>query len=763
MMKNLIVAMGLMWLSMAGLAQSTTVSGKVVDETGAPLVGVNVVEKNTTNGTITNLEGVYSLTVDQEAVIVFSFVGFQPLERVSDGSNGINVTLVADIYTLDEAVVTALGISRAKKSLGYSTQEVEMESLQSTGVQNVGNLLTGKIAGLAVSNPTGMFQAPIFSLRGRRPLVVIDDIPIESDLYDINPADIESMNVLKGTTASALYGSRGRNGAILITTKKARKEGLNVTVSNSTMVTAGFTVYPETQNEYGNGSNGVYEFWDGKDGGISDGDMVWGPAFADNLEIPQWNSPIRDTQTGETIEWYGDVSGTMYDDRSRYERVPIPWKFNDFLNEFLETGYVTNTDVSISYKGEKSSQRFSFNYNKMKGQVPNTELHTGGASLNSTYQLAKNLEMDTKFSYNKVYSPNYPRYGYGPKNHMYTILIWMGWDVNAQDMRDHLWVPGQEGYRQANFNYAWYNNPFFAAYKLNQQYDQDLYNGQVKLKYDITKDLSIQGRFSGVVRHRFEDRQSPKSYLNYGDPRDGDYKTWNRNWIQIDNDILLTYRKQLGTLLNLTVNAGGASFYHSFRDYYSATDGLIVPEVYSLNNTRGNVKASTYEQQKLIQSAYGTVNLDFLNAFFLTLAVRNDWSTALPKENNSFFYPSASLSTILSNVIEMPEAINYLKLYGSWARVDADLAPAVSPSYAKIETNLDAYRASVAGYANPYQFESYYVNAGSFDGKTMLTYPSGIVNPLIKPEQSVSFELGFFFSLSEESPDAGCSLLQRGG
>jgi TonB-dependent SusC/RagA subfamily outer membrane receptor len=229
------------------------------------------------------------------------------------------------------------------------------------------------------------------------------------------PADIESMNVLKGTTASALYGSRGRNGAILITTKKARKEGLNVTVSNSTMVTAGFTVYPETQNEYGNGSNGVYEFWDGKDGGISDGDMVWGPAFADNLEIPQWNSPIRDTQTGETIEWYGDVSGTMYDDRSRYERVPIPWKFNDFLNEFLETGYVTNTDVSISYKGEKSSQRFSFNYNKMKGQVPNTELHTGGASLNSTYQLAKNLEMDTKFSYNKVYSPNYPRYGYGPK------------------------------------------------------------------------------------------------------------------------------------------------------------------------------------------------------------------------------------------------------------------------------------------------------------------------------------------------------------
>jgi TonB-linked SusC/RagA family outer membrane protein len=749
MMKNVVLAIGMLLLSAALMAQSVTLNGKVVDQAGVPMLGVNVIERNTSNGTITNADGMYSLTVSQDAVIVFSFVGFQSQQIALDGLTEINLTLIEDVYTLDEAVVTALGISRAKKSVGYSTQEVEMEDLQNTSVQNIGNLMTGKIAGLAVSNPTGMFQAPTFSLRGRRPLVVIDDIPIESDLYDINPSNIESINVLKGTTASALYGSRGRNGAILITTKKAKKEGLNVTVFNSTMVTAGFTVYPETQNEYGNGSNGQYEFWDGKDGGISDGDMVWGPAFADNLEIAQWNSPIRDMQTGETIDWYGDVSGTMYDDRSRYERVPIPWEFNDFLNEFLETGYVTNTDVSISYKGEKSSQRFAVNYNKMKGQVPNTELHTGGASLISTYQLAKNLELDTKFSYNKVYSPNYPRYGYGPKNHMYTILIWMGWDVNAQDMRDHLWVPGQEGYRQANFNYAWYNNPFFAANELNQMYDEDLYNGQIKLKYNITKDLSIQGRVSGVIRDRFEDRQSPKSYLNYGDPRDGDYKTWNRNWIQIDNDIILTYHKQLGSSVNLTVNAGAASFYHSFEDYYNATDGLIVPDVYSLNNTRGNVKASTYKQQKLINSAYGTINLDLLDAFFLTLAARNDWSSALPEADNSFFYPSASLSTIVSNLFEMPEFIRYFKVYGSWARVDADLAPPVSPSYAKIETNLDAYRASVAGYANPYQFESYYINAGSFDGKTMLTYPSGIVNPFIKPEQSVSFELGLSSSFFE--------------
>jgi TonB-linked SusC/RagA family outer membrane protein len=740
--------MGLVLLSSMVLAQNA-ITGRVVDQTGMPLPGVNVLEKNSANGTITNQDGNFTLNVEEDAILVFSYIGFQGQEVETTGRTEFSITLAEELVPLEEAVVTALGISRAKKSVGYSTQEVDMEDLQNTSVQNVGNLMTGKISGLTVSNPTGMFQAPGFSLRGKKPLIVIDDIPLESDLYDLNPNNIESINVLKGTTASALYGSRGRNGAILITTKKAREEGLRVSVFNSEMVTAGFTVYPETQNDYGNGSNGKYEFWDGKDGGISDGDMVWGPAFADNLDIAQWNSPLRDTETGEVIEWYGDVSGTKYDDRSRYERVPIPWEFNDFLREFLETGFVSSTDVSISYKGEKSTQHFSVNYNRTKGQVPNTSLQLGGGSLVSTYQLHKNLELSTKFSYNKVYSPNYPRYGYGPKNHMYTILIWMGWDVNAQDMRDHLWVPGQEGYRQANFNYAWYNNPFFAAHKLNQQYNEDLYNGQMKLKWKITNDLSVQGRVSGIIRDRFEDRQSPKSYLNYGDPRDGDYKTWNRQWVQIDNDLIATYNKQLGSAVNLNINAGGAMFYHSFEEYYSATDGLIVPEVYSLNNTKGNVKANTYNQQKLINSAFGTMSLGVLDAFFFTLGARNDWSSALPEDDYSFFYPSASLSTVISNLVEMPDFMEYLKIYGSWARVDADLAPPVSPSNAKIERSQTTYRAQSAGYANPYQFESYYVNTGSFDGRTMLTYPAGIVNPHIAPEQSISFELGLSTSVIE--------------
>ncbi|MFW5656185.1 MAG: SusC/RagA family TonB-linked outer membrane protein [Bacteroidota bacterium] len=726
-MKNkLVTIILLMWSSLV-LAQQNEVTGKVTDPSGMPLPGVNVVEKGTSNGTITNAEGEFRLNVSEGSRLAISFVGFENIELDVAGQTDLNVTLQEKAFELDEAVVTALGISQAKKTVGYSTQEIDPEALKKANSNNIGNLLSGKVAGLAVDNPTGMFQAPTFSLRGKTPLIVIDNIPMETDLFDLNPNDIAEINVLKGTTASALYGSRGRNGAILITTKEATAEGLRVTLANSTMFTAGYTVFPETQTEYGNGSNGQYEFWDGKDGGISDGDMIWGPKFEDGLDIPQWNSPIYDNVTGETIPWWGDVSGTKYDDKSRYSRVPIPWEYHNNLNDFLGTGYVTQTDFSVSYKSERTSYRLSGNYANQKGQVPNTSLQTGGLNLTSTFNITNSLKLDGRLSYSKVYSPNYPRYGYGPKNHIYTILIWMGDDVDGKDLAAHYYVPGQEGYRQANFNYAWYNNVYFAAHELNQEYDSDVVKGQLKLTWDITRDLAFQVRTSVIKEDRFEDRQSPKSYLNYGDPRDGDYKTWNSDWVTQDHDFLATYRRPLGSLFNLTVNAGGSLFNHKFQQGYSATDGIIVPDVYSLNNTKGNVKASTYVQEKEVRSIYGTVNFDLLDAFFLNFAARNDWSSALPESNNSYFYPSVSLSSVISNLVNMPAGIDYLKLYGAWAEVSSDLAPPDN---------------STAGYANPYQMEAYYSNSGSYSGMTMLTYPGGIVNPLIQPEKSTSYELG---------------------
>ena len=453
-MKNCFITFVLLLLSLSVFAQELEVTGRITDSQGTPIPGVNIVEKGTTKGTTSDVNGKYSLTVGSESTLKFSSIGYKTIEKAVSGQQVINVELEAQTFQLAETVITALGISQAKKAVGYSTQEINPEALEKAKSQNIGSMFSGKIAGLTVINPTGLFQAPDLKLRGKDPLIVLDNVPVTTEMWEINPNDIAEINVLKGTTASALYGSRGRNGAILITTKNATEEGLEIEVSTNTMVTAGYVSFPDVQEEYGNGSQGKYEFWDGAEGGISDGDMIWGPKFSTTDKVPQWNSPLHDNVTGETIPWWGDVTGTQYDDKSRYSRVPVTWEHHDYLKEFLETGYVTTNNFAVNYKGQNSAHRFSANYSRQKGQVPNTSLQTGGVKLNSTFDLTPSLQLSGKFAYDKVYSPNYPRYGYGPKNHIYTILIWMGWDVDPVDQKNNYWVPGQEGYRQANWNYA---------------------------------------------------------------------------------------------------------------------------------------------------------------------------------------------------------------------------------------------------------------------------------------------------------------------
>lgn len=722
---SMMVLLALVMLSSLSQAQDRSVSGTVkADNEEGGLPGVNVLIKGTNNGTVTDIDGNYTVDVpDASSVLVFSFVGYEGQEMVVGSQTVIDLVLVSNTESLSEVVVTALGISREVKTLGYATQKVSRKALTQANTSNVGMMLGGQVAGLTVNSPTGLFQKPTFSLRGKAPLIVIDGIPVESDLFDVSANDIAGINVLKGTAASALYGARGRNGAILITTKGAEKGGLEISVSQSTMVTAGYTVFPEAQGEYGSGSNGKYEFWDGKDGGISDGDMTWGPKFEPGVMVPQWNSPILDSQTGEQIPWWGDVSGTQYDDKSRYSRVPIPWEFHDNLNDFMGTGVVSTTDFSVAHKSEKASYRLSGKYAKQKGQVPNSSLTTGGLNFNSTFKLTNDLTLNSKVSYNKVYSPNYPRHGYGPRNHMYTILIWQGDDVNGKELDEHHYIPGQEGYRQANYNYAWYNNVYFAAHELNQKHDQNVLNGQMSLNWQITDDLSIQGRASAVNNSTYQDRQSPKSYLNYGDPREGDYKNWNSNKLNLDTDILATYNKEINTNIKFGINAGASSFRRTYHQEYQATDGLIVPFVYSLNNTQGNVIATNYFEEKVIRSAYGTASLDLYEGLFLTFAGRNDWSSTLPKENSSYFYPSASLSFLISRFVNLPQSFDFLKVSGAWAEVSNDLAP--------------------------YQISPFYENAGIYGGQTKLDYDNVLVNPLIAPEKSKSFELGLSTGLWE--------------
>lgn len=692
------------------------ITGLVTDPDGLPLAGVNVVVNSGAVGAVTDFNGRFQIEADEQDFLTFSYLGFLPQTIVVNEETEFSITLEPNEESLEQVVITALGITKAEKKIGYATQEIETDNLNNLPVPNVGNLFSGKVAGLQVSSPPGMFQAPSFSLRGKSPLIVIDGIPVETDFFDISQNNIGSINVLKGTAASALYGSRGRNGAIMITTKNVTQKGLTIEVSQNVMVSAGYAVYPETQHEYGNGSNGQYEFWDGADGGVADGDMIWGPKFDSDLLIPQWNSPIVDNETGEVIPWWGSVTGTQYDDRARYSRQPLPWVRHDNLGEFLRTGIISSTSFNIGNRSENGFYRINGNFSHTKDRVPNASLSQGGLSFKSLTELSENLSLSSKLSYNKVHSPNYPNYGYNPSGHMYTLLIRMGEDVNGRDLRDHQWVPTLEGYRQANWNYAWYNNPWFGANHYQKEFNSDLVNAQLQLSYALGDKFRLQLRGSGVLKKDFEDLESPKSYFNYSAPREGSYQTWNRNRLNVDYDFLATYNNEFTDNFGLVAYAGASTFYRKYHEEFSATDGLTVPGVYNMGNSTGPVQAENYFQEKAINSVYGTLELDFYDTYFLTASARNDWSSTLPEENRSYFYPSLSGSVLLSNVFNFSEEVNYLKLFGSLARVSSDL--------------------------DPYQLSAYYTSSGNFANTQRLVYPSDIVNPNIAPETSTSYEVG---------------------
>ena len=710
------------------IQEGKKIIGRVTDDRGEPLPGATVMVKETTIGATTDGDGNYFLEMPNDAqILVFSFIGMESQEIRLNGQSTVDIRLSASTIGMDEVVVTAIGIQREKKKLGYSTQEVQGDKMSEAGNLNAATALSGRVAGLTVSNPSGMFQTPSFSLRGNAPLVVLDGVPIESDLFDLSSNDIESVNVLKGAAASALYGSRGKYGAIMISTKRADQEGLTVEFSSKNMMNAGFLVFPKTQSQYGSGSNGQYEFWDGEGGGKSDDDMTWGPKLDVGNLAPQWNSPIRDKQTGEVIPWWGSVKDTQYDDKSRYERVPTEMVSHDNLKDFLRTGLITNNSITISYKGDKSSHVAVGQYAFQRGQAPTTSLSTGSLNVNSTFNLTDKLTLHTKLGYNMVSSPNFPDYGYHPSNYIYTIVEWMGADVNGQELKEHQWVPGLEGYRQANYNYAWYNNPYFAIEQSKRIEHRNILTGQARLEYRFTPDLNIMGRASLRMNDRLRENHIPKSYMNYGDSRDGDYKVWNYRQSNIDADVLATYTKNLVDNISLTTRAGASVFHRNYRNDYISTDGLNIPGIYSISNSKGSVIAYDADNgwgirnEKEIRSVYGAIELDLSHYLYLTVTGRNDWTSTLAVGNNSYFYPSVSLSSVISDYTEMPEMFDFLKVMGSWTTVSSDL--------------------------DPYRIKQVYSKLDSWGTTVRSTYPSALNNYNINPQSTTSWEVGLSTSL----------------
>lgn len=689
-------------------SQEVTVNGTIISaQDGQPLPVASIQIKGTTIGTVSDLEGNYSIDAPGNAVLVFSFIGYEDQEIPVENRTRIDVVLNESTLELQEVVVTALGIEKEKKALGYSVQEVDGADFEKAKEPNVIGSLTGRVAGLVVYNKTGIYENPVFELRGQSPLIVVNGIPYDTDLWDISSDDIENISVLKGTTASALYGSIGKDGAIMITTKKGTRDarGFEVSFNSSTMFEAGFVAIPDVQTKYGTGYGGKYWYEDGKGGGIQDGSgWIWGPELnkrdstteSGYVEIAQYDSPI-DSITGE--------------------RIPTPWvsRGRNNLRNFLETGLVTTNNLSISSSTDKGDYRISISHMYQNGMVPNTKLNSTTLSLSGGYQLGERLRADASWSYNKQYTPNYPRRGYGPQNYVYDLLLWMGTDVDVRDLRNY-WQPGLEDIQQRHYNYTWYNNPYFMAYENQQGYYKDVNYGQVTLTYDFTEHLQLKVR-SGVNWYSLmSELKTPKSMILYSDPVEGNYEMTTTKDFNLNSDVFLTYNNTFFNDWELNATLGGNNRWEEYNYLYATTSGLNVPGFYHLSNSTSDVQASNYLRQKLVNSVYGTVNISYKNAIFMGVTGRNDWSSALPVENNSYFYPSVSLSTVITELVELPDAIPFFKLRGSWAQVSNDLA---------VYSTIPVYNDGV-----------------NWNSNASVYYPSSLLNPDIIPETSKTWEVG---------------------
>lgn len=622
-------------------------------------------------------------------------MGLVPVVEQVKGRRIINVVLKSDTEVLDEVVVTALGIKKEKKKLGYAVQDLDAPALTKIPAANTASNLTGKIAGLKVSNSPNLFDTPALLLRGVAPVVVIDGVPVESaTFWEVAPEDIESMCVLKGPAAAVLYGQMGQNGVIQITTKKA-KEAVKISVNSSTGFDTGMIANPSYQKKYGTGYQGQYrvgnstdEFWG-----------AWGPELDGRL-LPQWNSPY-------------DADGN---------RIAIPWipRGKDNLKNMLRTGVVTNNNISVETKFDKGDFRISLSEMHQKGVFENTKLNSYTVNMSGGIQFSKKLRFDANINYNKIDSPNFPSVGYGRNSPIYSMILWAGANVDVRDLRNY-WAPGLEGLQQRNFDIGPgydngsfdYNNPYFILYENLHGYHKNTAYGSASLKYDVTNELNITLRTGVNMNQLMEDYRTAYSTA-YN--RNGNYSQSYKNDFQILTDLIAKYDKKLG-IFDVGAMLGFNARQYNDASHYAETDGLAVPGIYTLSNSMKPTTPTSSKRELAEYAVYGYLDLGWKNYLMLNLTARNQWSSTIPTfGKNSYLYPSAQLSTVVSEYIPMPEFISYLKLRGSYARVGSAFSP--------------------------YYFSPVYSETGTWNNNLGLTSPEIIYSKDIKPSYSTGYEVG---------------------
>lgn len=705
------------------------VTGRILSaEDRKPIAGATIKVKGSQKLTSTDNDGNFSIIAADNDILILTNIGYTSLEvKASSSLNGIYLT--TDAKNLNEVVVTALGVKKEKKKLGYAVQEVKGEDLVKAREPNAINGLVGKVAGLTVGASPELLGNPSVLLRGSSiNLYVVDGVPINSDTWNISPDDVESYTVLKGATASALYGSRGLNGAIMITTKRGSKDkrGFSIEYNSSTMFEKGFNAIPKVQDLYGPGDHGKYAFADGKGGGTNDGDYdVWGPKF-NGQQIPQYDSPV-DPVTGV--------------------RAGTPWvaRGKDNLKRFIQTGILSTNSIAVSAKTEKMDLRFAVSNTYQKGIVPNTKLNIANFNISAGYNFTDKLRLESYINYNRQSTPNIPDVQYGPNSIIYNITIWAGADWNIDDMRNY-WQPGKEGVQSVYAEYQRYHNPYFMSYEwLRGHYKTDI-NGYAKLSYKINNHWDILARTQVTTYDILRTEKMPYSAHPYGrEEGKGDYREDKRSLFENNTDVLATYQHNhlLYDFINVKASIGGNIRSFKYNSSYVSTDYLNVPGLYTFANSRNPIRASSYLANMIVASAYSYVDIGFSKYANLSVTGRYDKNSTLPEGNNLFFYPSASLSTVVSDYVQLPEIVSFLKFRGSYANVKGALTQSTIGA-----TPLATYPVGYGSqYSSSYDGPSYQNSAAYstplvYDNKAGAYFSSTLNNPDIQPFSSRVIETG---------------------
>ena len=713
-----------------GFGQDMVLSGTVKDVQGSPMPGVAVLIKGTTLGVVTQNDGTYSLFMgqaDKDAVLVFSFLGFKTQELKWNGKTVIDVTLEEERQELEGVVVTALGIKREEKGLGYSTQTVTEKMMSDATPTNWASALVGKVAGANIlSTSSGPISSARITLRGdaslnidgNNALIVLDGVPLNSQMTgdgsnsygaggggdvpvdygngiaDINPDDIASIQVLKGATAAALYGSRAANGVMLVTTKSGvnkKKKYLRVTFNSNSSFDR-VLHWPEFQEEYGQGdlktnASGklYYSYGDSEDGAAS-GNVAL--SFGPKLDGSLYYQYDPETQQMGTVR--------------------TPWVKRNHRKAFWQTGYTLVNSIAIDGSSEKSAVRLSLTYTKNEWIMPNTGFNRIAVSGSFQNQVTDKLRVSAKVNYVKRQSDNLPATGYNNSSIPYfMILTNPSVDVRWYQQR---WVKGKEGREILRPFSPWLDNPYVIAYECLNPMEKHGVVATGSIIYEFSPKWELMIR-SGIDLS-FDTREMIRPYGLKNFPK-GYYQQQDVFSYENNTDVLLTYRNQLSNSFNLSVSVGANRMDNKYKMQQAYVKDLITPGVYKLSNGVAAPITTFTERNKRVNSVYGTATLSYANKIFLDVTGRNDWSSTLPSGNNSFFYPSVSTSFILSDLLRLPEQISFAKLRASWAQVGNDTAP--------------------------YKTAKYY-NTSAFPGSASVS-PT-LYNARFKPEISNSIEVG---------------------